>query len=329
MGGCGPLFRNGRINSVKCIVTGATGFVGRHLCRQLLSRGDEVLALSAGGAPLEDGTPTHPIDLATQLLPDTLLDGVESVFHLAAIAHRNAPPEHYERLNHQATVSLARQAASAGVRCFIFMSSVRAMGEARSVQRRGEADCSPPTDPYGLSKWRAECALRNAFGAGPATSGAMSVVLLRPCLIYGSGVKGNLRSLARAVQLGLPRPPDGGRRSMIAVQDLAALMCVLADAPPPGLHTWIAAAEDHSTQEIVDALRAALGRGRGRVLLPRWAWRAAARLLDMARQNQGQNSYNALFGNELYDNSALLAASAWRPEHRFAQSAANLLRGGA
>tara|TARA_R110000823_G_scaffold27609_25_gene80600 strand:+ start:11668 stop:12537 length:870 start_codon:yes stop_codon:yes gene_type:complete len=286
-----------------------------------MARGDELVALSRSGTALQDGTPTVAHDLATTEAPNALLAGASTVFHLAAIAHRSAPAADYEQLNYHATVALAAQAAAAGAACFVYLSSVRAMGPPNSSDRRSENDCRLPVEPYGLSKWRAECALRAAYADHP-----MSVVVLRPSLIYGAGVKGNLRLLARAVRRGLPRLPAGGRRSLIAVEDLVALMCCVADAPPPGAHTWIATGEDASTQQIVDALRAALGKRSDSPPVPRWIWRAAARAHDAIRRTPGLSSYEALFGTELYDNSAVRAGTVWRPRHTFRQAAAELLR---
>lgn len=274
-----------------------------------------VIALSQSGDNLPDGSPTLAIDLTVETLPEDILTSVDVVFHLAGIAHQSAPEDTYERLNYLATLKLAEQAASAGVGCFIFLSSVKAMGPSGTTAARSEEQCATPSDPYGLSKWRAECALREQFA-----DSKMSLHILRPTLVYGSQPKGNLALLARAVRMGLPRPPAVGRRSMIALPDLVDLLCLLALTPAPGGSTWIACGEhDYSTQNVYDCLRRAAGRRVGTAWLPLWVWRLGGALLDLGTARNGESTYDKLFATELYSNGALLRATNWRPHRQLGQ----------
>ena len=152
---------------MKCLVSGATGFIGRQLCQQLVARGDTVIALSKDGAPLSSGEPSLALDLAVSDPDGELLRGVDVFFHLAGIAHRQERESAYDELNYLATVRLARLASAAGIRCFIFLSSVKAMGPPASPAVRAESACTQPVDAYGLSKWQAERALQEQFSAGP------------------------------------------------------------------------------------------------------------------------------------------------------------------
>lgn len=255
----------------------------------------------------------RPVDLATDQLADDLLHGVDIVFHLAGIAHRGADPGEHEAVNHRATLRLARQASAAGVGCFVFLSSVKAMGPPSSPGVRAEHDLAEPGDAYGSSKRQAELDLLREFEGAP-----MSVVIIRPTLVYGPGAKGNLRQLARAVRWGLPRPPAGGRRSMVALDDLVDLLCLIARTPPvDGSYTWIACGPgSYSTRDLYDLLRQALDRGRGRAWLPRWAWVAAAGLVDTLGGQPAGFTYERLFGEELYSNAAVRDGTAWQPGTR-------------
>ncbi|MEZ5571380.1 MAG: NAD-dependent epimerase/dehydratase family protein [Halioglobus sp.] len=297
---------------MKCLVTGATGFIGRQLCEQLAACGHTVVALSKNGQSLENGQPTQALDLSEHEPDDTVLQDVDVCFHLAGIAHRQAQESDYQALNTRATLRLARMAAAAGVRSFIFLSSVKAMGVPLSSRERSECDTVTPVDAYGLSKWQAECGLRDQFsGVG------MAVVIVRPVLVYGAGVKGNLQSLATAARLGIPRPPQGGQRSMIALDDLVALLLVIAQQTTSGVHTWIACSEErYSTRDIYDLLRTIQGKRPGVGWLPRWGWRAAAFALDWVSRRFDDSTYEKLFGTELYSNAAVLAATTWRPKVR-------------
>jgi UDP-glucose 4-epimerase len=297
---------------VKCFVSGATGFIGRQFCQQLLARGDSVVALSKSGGPLSEGLPTVAVDLAVDDPDTALLKDIDVLVHLAGIAHQRAPESAYEQLNVQGTLRLARLASAAGVKCFITLSSVKAMGVAQTSSARTEGDCSSPADAYGLSKWRAECALRDEF-----SNDRMSIVILRPALVVGINVKGNLQRLSSAVHRGLPRPPAVGQRSMIALDDLVALLCYLTLNPPAGVHTWIACSgAAYSTRTLYDLLRQSAGKGKGSGWLPLWAWRLSARLLDGFPMRSGEATYDKLFGTEVYSNAAVLAETDWRPRVR-------------
>lgn len=306
---------------MKCLVSGATGFIGRHLCQQLRRRGDAVIALSRSGAVLADGTPTLALDLAGEMPARALFEGVEVVYHLAGIAHQKARAEAYRALNELATLQLARQSAAAGVKCFVFLSSVKAMGPAAGDRERTESDCTAPTDPYGWSKWSAENALLAEFAHS-----SMAVVILRPALVYGPAVKGNLALLARAVRFGLPRPPPWGARSMVALPDLVDLLCLVAARATSGVQTWIVTDGEHyTTRFIYDQLRLAAGKGTAPGWLPRWGWRLAAALLDHGRAAPGESTFDKLFGTELYSNRAVLAATDWRPRTRLQDVATELM----
>jgi len=306
---------------VKCLVSGATGFIGSSLCQRLLRDGHTLIPLSQSGAPLPDGTPSRALDLARSLPDTNLLEGLEVVFHLAGIAHRNAPAAAYTDLNERATMALARRAAEAGVQRFVFLSSVKAMGPANGDAPRAEGDCSVPVDAYGQSKWRAECALREAF-----RDSAMSVVILRPALVYGPRAKGNLALLARGIRAGLPRPPERGGRSMVALEDLVEALCLVATLPLQGVHTWIVTdSRGYSSRYLYDQLRRAAGRPVGRSWLPLPLWRLAAAAKDLLTPGGGESTYQRLFGTELYSSSALTEATGWRPRVHFEAVAAAMI----
>ncbi|MCB1853537.1 MAG: NAD-dependent epimerase/dehydratase family protein [Halieaceae bacterium] len=306
---------------MKCLVTGATGFIGRDLCQRLTLEGHSVTALSRTGSALPDGTPTEALDLAHELPGVDRLRGIDAVFHLAGIAHQQAPATAYRTVNEQATVALARRCAEAGVGRFVYVSSVKAMGPASTDTRREESDCQPPVEPYGESKWRAECALRETF-----RDAAMQVVILRPALVYGLEPKGNLALLARGVRRGLPRPPAGGGRSLVALEDLVEAMLLVSRLAMPGVPTFIVAdPRPYSTRALYDQLRLAAGKGTGRAWLPRPLWRLAAAVLDRLGGQRGDSTWHKLFGTELYSAAALTRATGWQPRVSFGQLAPRML----
>ncbi|KZX60555.1 hypothetical protein A3709_00340 [Halioglobus sp. HI00S01] len=283
----------------KCLVTGATGFIGRELCPALVAAGADVVAVSRTANPSAVGQ-MLAVDLAEQPLPEQALEDVATVIHLAGVAHQKAEASLYTRLNLDATLALARSAQAAGVRHFIFVSSVKAMGPASDDHARSEADVTPTDDAYGHSKWRAEEGLRDL-----AREGDMAVTILRPALVYGAEPKGNLALLDRGISMGLPRPPEAGGRSMIGLPDLAVLLVKLVFHPPQGCHTWIVCdGQRYSSRTVYDALRARRGLGLARSWLPAWMWRSAASVLGVR---------DKLFGSEYYDNGALMAALGWAP----------------
>ena len=292
---------------MKYLVTGATGFIGSELCRQISQAGDEMLAFSSSGSPLADGTFTRALDLRAGLPDSKEMAGADAVVHLAGIAHREAGIEEYEAVNQRATVALAKRAASAGVRSFVFLSSVKAMGPATAEQPRAESDCNAPTDAYGRSTREAELALVDEFAGTD-----LSVTILRPALVYGINPRGNLALLSQAVDRGLPRPPADGGRSMIGRADLCQIIRLFATRARPGVHTYIAAdGEQYSTRRIYDALRSARGLGKGFGWCPRWGWRLGCSLLDL-KSNSPESTWERLFGVETFSSNALREALNWQ-----------------
>lgn len=293
---------------MKYLVTGATGFIGVELCRQIREQDHQLVACSRHGRDLPDGTPTRSVEFRRDHLTVADLESVDVVFHLAGIAHQQAKPQDYDLVNHRAVIALAKAAEEAGVQSFVFLSSVKAMGGSDSDAVRSEADCTDPDDAYGLSKWNAEVELNREF-----SDSSMGVCILRPALVYGQNAKANLALLSRMVDKGLPRPPDLGARSMISRNDLCALMLSVTPVEQQRPCTFIATdGEAYSTRRIYDAMRDARAMKSGVSWCPRWAWRLACGLIDVFRSTP-ESTWDKLFAVELYSNSAALECTQWRP----------------
>ena len=195
------------------LVTGGSGFVGSALLKQLLLNGCEVKASARSSLTAElNGVQHHPIyDITASTDWSAALNRVQTVVHCAARVHVMAdsaadPLAEFRRVNVDGTLNLARQAAASGVARFVFVSSVKVNGEATVPGRSfTERDAPAPQDPYGQSKHEAELGLRQLV----ADTG-MEVVIVRPPLVYGLGVKANFAALMRAVQRGWPLPLGGG-----------------------------------------------------------------------------------------------------------------------
>ena len=184
---------------MKVLVTGATGFVGTALCDTLTAFGYKVVPAvrSKSGSPHE--VVVGNLDASTDWRP--ALTGCDAVVHLAARVHVMDDTAHnplvlYRATNLDATLNLARQAAQAGVKRFVFISSIKVNGEGRDAPYR-ETDVPAPDDAYAISKWEAEQGLQRI-----AADTGLEVVILRPPLVYGPGVKANFLRLMQMVQRG-------------------------------------------------------------------------------------------------------------------------------
>lgn len=297
-------------------LTGSTGFVGRALLGDLRAHGWRVRILlrrPTDGTGEADsaviGDLTRPVNLSRAL------EGVDAVVHSAGLAHAmsGAPEDDYRAINTEATVALARAAEKAGVRRFVFLSSVRAQTGPSADGIVDEARPCAPTDAYGRSKLEAEAGLA---GLG------IDWVALRPVLVYGPGMKGNMAALLRLAATPWPLPFGalGARRSLLALENLREAVRVALDAPGPLRRPLLVADRGAWTLgEIVGALRAGLGRRPGLVPVP-------ASLLAVAARATGRGEMvERLTGRLVVDTSALEAIG-WRPVVETPDALARLAR---
>ncbi|MBI5558033.1 MAG: NAD-dependent epimerase/dehydratase family protein [Deltaproteobacteria bacterium] len=247
----------------KVLVTGANGFVGRFMCDCLLrSNAPFRQAVRHEVQPrAENVVGVGEIDGATDW--SRALAGISHVVHLAARVHvlrdvSSDPLGDYRRTNVAGTINLARQAVKAGVRRFIFVSTVKVNGEKTVNSPFTAGDEPAPADPYSVSKFEAEQALWQIAG-----DTGLEVVVIRPPLIYGKGVGGNFRRLLELAQSGLPLPLAAVHnvRSLLYVENLTDLiMTGLQHVQAPG-HTFLASdGEDISTPRLLRLLAEAAGR---------------------------------------------------------------------
>ncbi|MET0067270.1 MAG: SDR family oxidoreductase [Candidatus Thiodiazotropha sp.] len=258
----------------RLLVTGANGFVGRHLCPELISRGHEVRAAlrrAHPDGPVSEQTQPVTAQLSGQVVVGDIdgstdwgpaLEGIDSVIHLAGRAH--VMQEHsvdplilYRQVNVAGSRRLAQQAAAAGVRRLIYLSSIKVNGERTGDQPFRETDAPAPEDAYGVSKWEAEQALRQV-----AEETGLELVIVRPVLIYGPGVKGNLLRLSRLIRRGIPLPFKSldNRRSLLGIGNLLDFLHLCLSHPAAAGEVFLVCdGTDLSTPQLIREMAAAMG----------------------------------------------------------------------
>lgn len=281
------------------LVTGGQGFVGQRLVRGLVAEGFRVRLLSRS---IRDDMDTVVCDLGTDPIPVDTCKAVNIVYHLAAHTHdlRDASKleDAYRSLNVDATMRLAEAAARAGVQRFVFISSVKAGGLSGDELRTGEREAPQPDGVYGRTKREAELKLL-AFGE----SSGMEVTVVRPCLVYGPGVKGNLRSMLNGIEQGWlpPLPEVHNRRSLIHVDDLVRALLFLTDHADADGQIFIATGgRDYSTHDIYKTLCEVAGKPLPRWVVPRFVFDIAARLHPRIAEKVSK-----LFGDAQYSSAKL------------------------
>uniref|UniRef100_UPI00404773B3 UDP-glucose 4-epimerase family protein n=1 Tax=Rheinheimera sp. TaxID=1869214 RepID=UPI00404773B3 len=290
------------------LLTGATGFVGRALATEvntkelrLLSRSDPCIA-EAKFCQAEIGP---SIDYSIHL------EKVDVVIHAAARVHVMAdtasnPLEEYRAINVAGTLNLARQAAAAGIKRFIFISSIKVNGEGTAAGRAYSPFDKPnASDPYGISKAEAEVALRQL-----AAETQMEVVIIRPPLVYGPGVKANFAAMLKLAQKNLPLPLGAihNKRSMVALDNLVYLIIACIDHPKAANQTFLVSDDqDVSTTELLQMMTRAAGKTPWLIPVP-MSW------LKLAGKLTGKQAViDRLCGNLQVDISHTKDTLGWKP----------------
>ncbi|MFJ4251374.1 Nucleoside-diphosphate-sugar epimerase [Pseudomonas helmanticensis] len=275
----------------RVLVTGATGFVGEAVVfRMLLDKAYAPVAAVRGESRLSGLCDVVPFDLSASIELPALMQ-IDTVVHCAARVHVMSdtaadPLAKFREINVQGTTRLARKAAEAGVRRFVFISSIKVNGEATLPGMPFKADDQPaPVDPYGVSKGEAEECLREI---GRETG--MEIVIIRPPLVYGPGVKANFLSMMSWLRKGLPLPLGALRnqRSLVALGNLVDLIVTCIAHPAAANQTFLVSdGEDLSTTRLLRRMAAALDKRAFLLPLPKMLLRAAAQLVgkgDMAQR---------------------------------------------
>jgi UDP-glucose 4-epimerase len=297
-------------------LTGATGFIGQHLLRELPKRGHRLRVLLRRPAAVPIAAASAVIgDLARPRNMAAALEGVDAVIHSAGIAHAMSgiPEDDYRVVNTEATIGLARAARRAGAKRFIFLSTIRAQCGPATDTVMTEAVEPAPTDAYGKSKLAAERGLAEVD---------IDWVALRATLVYGPGVKGNMAQLMRLARAPLPLPVGNlrARRSLLAVENLAAAIETVLATPQTLRRAFVAADPQALTvAEMIAAMRRGLGRRPNMFPLP-------ATLFElMARAAGREEIYRRLSGSLVADPTALIKLG-WVPPLATPDGLARLMR---
>jgi nucleoside-diphosphate-sugar epimerase len=284
-------------------LTGATGFIGQHLLRELPRRGHRlrVLLRHPSSVPMQCASAVIG-DLARPRNMSAALEGVDAVIHSAGFTQgmSGIPEDDYRVLNTEATINLARAARRAGAKRFIFLSSIRAQSGPTADTVLTEADDPNPTDAYGRSKLAAERGLKDLD---------VDWVSLRAALVYGPGARGNIAQLMRLARSPFPLPLRSldARRSLLALENLSAAIETVLKAPGTLRRPFIAAdAGALTVAEMIAAMRNGLGRQRR-------VFPMSPLLLEFVLRLMGQGEiYRRMSGSLVADPSALIALG-WTP----------------
>lgn len=302
---------------MRILVTGANGFVGRKLCTSLELAGHEVHR----GVRVADGLPNTYVISETSSSGELrkAVNGIECVVHLAAQVHilgrlNQSTVRAFRETNVNLTRRLALAAQESGARRFVFVSSIKVCGEVSVSGPITETDALEPADEYALSKWEAEQTLREL-----AKSTGLEVVIVRPPLIYGEGVKANFLALLSAVRMGIPLPFSllTNRRSMIYLGNFVSALSICVVHPQAAGETFhVADGESIALPRLVRELGAAMGRKTRIFPCPEWLLRVGGVLVG--RYQQVDRLVNALE----VDATKIGRTLGWAPPYTFSQGIA-------
>ncbi|EOG3621189.1 MULTISPECIES: UDP-glucose 4-epimerase family protein [Pseudomonas] len=297
----------------KVFLTGASGFVGGGVLRRLVADGVPVVAAMRNGSA---SLPPSVRSIAFESFEHDndwggLLGECNVVVHAAARVHVMSDTERdplaaFRRVNVEGTLALARQAVAAGVKRFVFISSIKVNGEGTLPSKLYFADDLPqPQDPYGLSKLEAETALQAL-----ARESGLEVVIVRPVLVYGPGVKANFLSMMRWLDRGIPLPFGAidNRRSLVALDNLVDLIATCVDHPAAANQVFLVSdGEDLSTTQLLRRMGQALGKPARLLPVPASLLSAGAVVLGKAGLSQ------RLCGSLQVDINKTRDMLGWRP----------------
>lgn len=308
---------------MKIAVTGATGFVGRELLTRLQHAGHDVVPIVRRKTGMSNEIIAGGLECADVPALAVGLNGVDAIAHLAALTHVREHPgdaqQAFQRVNVQGTQRLLDAASAAGIRRVVYMSSIKVNGEETHLDHRFSIHDTPdPEDDYGRTKYAAELLI-----AAGAHAAGMETVILRPPMVYGSGVAGNFGRLVSAVQRGIPLPfkSVNNRRSLISVRNLAdATICALTSADADGMVLPISDGEDFSTPALVEAIGVAVGRRARLIPVPVTALELAGRLFGRGEE------VRRIVGNLRIDNEAARIALGWTPQDHLQPALLRMLR---
>lgn len=298
----------------RLLVTGATGFVGRQLINQLL-KDERYEAVAVVRNSQSDLVEKGNIQIVSNLLADTdwamALKEIDVVVHLAARVHvmndtDSDPIEAYRRVNTDATLNLAKQAANAGVKRFVFISSIKVNGESTEEGRAFKAqDIVNPDAPYGRSKFEAEQGL-----LAIAEKQKMDVVIIRPPLVYGPGVKANFAMMMKWVNRSAPLPLGAvdNQRSLVALDNLVSFIIHCLEHPKAANEIFlISDDEDVSTTQLIQKIAKALQKKTRLVPVPPGLMQFFAKLLGKG------DAADRLLGNLQIDSGKVKTMLNWSP----------------
>ena len=250
---------------MRVLVTGASGFVGSKLCAHLIAKGHSVRGTVRRTS--DKSLPGVDVQVVSDLSADTnwseALAGINAVVHCAARVHimneaSVDPLSAFREANVKGTACLVKQAIDSAVRRFVYISSIKVNGEVTDGNPFRADDTPAPEDPYGISKWEAEQALR-----GIADKTDLEVVIIRPPLIYGPGVSANFLKLMQGIMLGVPLPfgAISNSRSMVALENLVDLIETCLSHPEAVDQTFLVSdGEDLSIKSLLQRTAVALGK---------------------------------------------------------------------
>ncbi len=304
---------------MKILITGANGFVGLPLSEYLISAGHQVVGTLRSNDALKILNPHFQLKVIGDIDEVTdwqdCLGGVECVIHLANRAHvmneqSSNPLALYRKVNTAGTLNLARQASTAGVKRFIFMSSIKVNGESTLPgQALSPKDQHTPVDPYGLSKYEAELGLKLI-----AEQTGLEVVVIRPPLIYGPRVKANFLKMMRWVEGGMPLPFGAiqNQRSMLGLDNLINFIELCLTHPDAAGQIFLVG-DDHdvSTTELLKEIAAAMDCPSRLLSIPQYYIENLLIILGQRHISE------RLCGSLQLDISLAKTRLAWRPPYTF------------